>query len=160
MAKDEQITIRYAGKNEPSAAELGLEKFKISEIGEQFTYGGRKPGPGEVYGAITVALVAAGAGVIGAAITGLCTYLSGRSAQKVSITGANGRSIEFPMHASQEQVKAMIKLAMAMDKPEIYLGSLDDLDRERLRIAANEEEERKRQSVQRDDSGGDQDWFP
>lgn len=160
MGKDEQIKIRYAGRNEPSAAELGLEKFRISEETDQFTYGGRKPGPDEVYGTITVALIAAGSGVIGAAISGLCTYLSGRSAQKVSITGANGRSIEFPMHASQEQVKAMIKLAMAMENPEIYLGSLDDLERERRRIAADEEEERKRQSARPDEGRDDQDWFP
>lgn len=123
MPHTERITIRYVDGFEPSAVEIGLEGFYVSGECHSFVYGGRKPGPGEVYGTITVALIAAGAGVVGAAITGVCAYLASRGAQKVSIRSANGRAIEFPVDTSKEQVEAMVKLAIAMDNPEILIGS-------------------------------------
>jgi hypothetical protein len=118
---EEKITIRFRDGHRPTVAELGLEGFQLSIEQQKNYFGGPNPGPAEVFETVTIAVIAAGAGVIGAAITGACAYLNGKGAQKIRIKGRTGAEIEFPMNASREQVEAMIKLAVALDNPEIIL---------------------------------------
>lgn len=68
-----------------------------------------------------VTLIATGASILSAIISGLWTYLGQKNAGKIIIVGKNGRRLEIPSETPKEQVQELIKLAKDLDVENIIV---------------------------------------
>jgi hypothetical protein len=110
----------------PSKAALGLESYEVQSLTILEAPKGYeiKVGPAEVMIPVVVAYIAAGAGVIGAAIAGVCAVYGSRNNAKIVLKGAKGASIEVPANSTAEEIAQFIVLAKSLDAPEIEIINL------------------------------------
>ncbi|WP_339736315.1 hypothetical protein [uncultured Gimesia sp.] len=116
----EKVTIKLAGfQGKPSKEDLGIDEFKVDRDLSTYYFEGPHPGPADVFETVLVAFIAAGAGVLSAAITGVFTYLANHNGGKIVIKGANGRQVEVPEGTSNEELDEYIQKAREIDANQI-----------------------------------------
>lgn len=103
----------------PLPEEWGLtgKQFKLKEQSIQSleTY---NVGPADVV-ITTYSLLAAGAGVLSAAVSGIFAYLSSKGRGTIVIEGANGAKVEVPAGTSKDELDYYIKKAKDLDAHKI-----------------------------------------
>jgi hypothetical protein len=67
-------------------------------------------------------LIAAGIGVVSAAISGIFAYLSSKNGGSIKIIGKNGRSIEIPEGTKENEIEFYIQKAKELDVDEIKVS--------------------------------------
>jgi hypothetical protein len=68
-----------------------------------------------------VTLIATGASILTALISGLWTFLGQKNAGKIIIVGKSGRRLEIPSDTPREQLLELIKLAKELDVENIII---------------------------------------
>ncbi|MBE95675.1 hypothetical protein [Marinobacter sp.] len=124
MKKTEKVSVKlYEGGYErrPDADKFGLSDTKFEIKYDSHTYQIEDVGPADVFLTSTT-LIAAGAGVISAAITGAFAYLANRKGGHITITGKNGASIEVPEGTSKEEIDYYIAKAKEIDADSLLVS--------------------------------------
>lgn len=124
MKNTEKVSVRlYEGRYEqrPDADKFGLPDTTFEISYDSHTYQIEDVGPADVFLTSTT-LIAAGAGVISAAITGAFAYLASRKGGKITITGKNGASIEVPEGTSKEEIDYYIAKAKEIDADSLLIS--------------------------------------
>ena len=118
-----RIDMKGFGKT-PTRQQLGLDGFDVDAQCETHTYvGGIQPGPSDLSFTVEVALVAAGSGVLVAAIRGVFAYLASLNGGKIVIRGSDGTTVEVPEGISEKELDLYIQKAKKIGGREIEVNN-------------------------------------